>query len=421
VSTIFSLTVNAPTFSLDTPYVSAIGQGSSVTSYINIEPYSFAGSVHLTASGLPAGVTASFSPNPTSNGSSTLTLQASSTAALGQFNVTVTGTYGNQTAATSFPITIYAPTFTVDVSQNVVLGLGTSTTATAQIQPLYGFTGSVHLTLSNLPKGVTATISPNPTTQSSTVTLTASSTAALGQYNVLITGTSGSQSSSTYFPISIYVPTFTLSGYSVTVSQGSITTTPITVNQEYGFSGNVSFAVSGLPAGLTASFSPNPTTQTTSLTWTAAKSLATGTYYITVTGTSGSQSSSLLIQVTVNAGTFTVYVFQGATLAVGSTTTVYAAYSSTNGFQGSVTFAATGLPKGVTASIGPTSIAQYTYLILTADSSVATGNYSFTITGTSGTQSSSASVPLVIVTPNFMITDLDQSYGKPIYTVQRST
>jgi uncharacterized membrane protein len=409
VSTIFSLTVNAPTFSLDSPYFSAIGQGSSGTGYISVEPYPFTGSVHLTVSGLPAGVTSSFSPNPTLNGSSALTLQASSTAALGQFNVTVTGTYGSQTASTTFPITIYAPTFTVGLSENVVLGLGTSTTVTAQIQPLYGFTGSVHLTLSNLPNGVTATISPNPATQSSTVTLTASSTAALGQYNALITGTSGSQSSSTYFPISIYVPTFTLAGpyYGVTVSQGAISTTPINVNQEYGFSGNVGFAASGLPAGLTASFSPNPTTQTTTLTLAAAKTLATGTYNVTVTGTSGSQSSSLIFPVTINAGTFSVYVPQGGTLAVGSTTTVFAAYGTTNGFQGSVTFAATGLPAGVTASIGPNSTPQYAYLILAADSSVATGNYSFTITGTSGTQSSSASVPLAIVTPAFTITDLD--------------
>jgi uncharacterized membrane protein len=282
-----------------------------------------------------------------------------------------------------------------------VIGTGTSTTATAQIQQLYGFTGSVHLSLSDLPNGITATISPNPTTQASTITFTASSTAPLGQYNVMITGTSGSQSYSTYFPISIYVPTFTLSGpyYGATVSQGTITTTPITVNQEYGFSSNVSFAASGLPAGLTASFSPNPTAQTTSLKLTAAKTLATGTYNITVTGTSGSQSSSLIIPVTVNAGTFTVDVPEGGTLAVGGTTTVFADYGTTNGFQGSVTFAATGLPTGVTASIGPNSTTQYAYLILTAGSSVATGNYSFTITATSGTQSSSATVPLAIITP----------------------
>jgi hypothetical protein len=147
---------------------------------------------------------------------------------------------------------------------------------------------------------------------------------------------------------------------------------------------------------LTASFSPNPAAQTTTLTWTAAKTLATGTYNITVTGKSGSQSSSLIIPVTVNAGTFTVDVPWSATLAVGGTTTVFADYSTTNGFQGSVTFAATGLPKGVAASIGANSTPQYAYLLLTADSSAVTGSYTFTVTATSGTQSSSTSVPLTI-------------------------
>jgi uncharacterized membrane protein len=416
VSAIFSLTVNTSTFSLYPPYFSAIGQGSSATGYIGVDPFQFSGSVRLSISGLPAGVTASFTPNPASNGSSTLTLQASSTAALGQYNVTVTGVSGNQTASTTFPITIYVPTFTVYTPQNVILGQGTTTTATAQINQEYGFAGNVSLALSGLPKGVTGSFAPNPTTQQSTLTLTAATTAPLGQYNALLTGTSGKQSSSAYFPISIYAPTFTLAGpyYGVTVSQGTVSTTQVTINPEYGFTGKVSFAVSGLPAGLTASFSPNPTTQTTNLTLTAGKTVALGTYNLTVTGTSGSQSSTTTLPVTVNAGTFSIDVPQGATLGVGSTTTVYAGYTTTNGFQGSVSFTATGLPKGVTASIGPNSTPQYSYIVLTASSTAVVGNYTFTITGTSGSLSSSTSVPLAIVTPTFTLLDIDQYYGDPI-------
>jgi uncharacterized membrane protein len=379
--------------------------------------------VRLSVSGLPAGVTASFSPNPTSNGSSTLTLQASSTAALGQFNVTVTGVSGSQTASTIFPITIYAPTFTVNGPGNVVLGQGTTTTATAQIYQEYGFAGNVSFAISDLPKGVTASFAPNPTTQQTTLTLTASSTAPLGQYNALLTGTSGKQSSSVYFPISIYAPTFTLSGsyFSATVSQGTVNTTQVTINPEYGFNGKVGFAVSGLPTGLTASFSPNPTTLTTSLILTAAKSLAIGTYNLTITGTSGSQRSSTTIPVTVNAGTFNLNIILGGPLGVGSTTTEYAGYSTTNGFQGSVSFAATGLPKGVTASISPNSTPQYSYIVLTASSNAVLGNYTFTITGTSGSQNSSTSVPLTIVAPTFTISDLDQDYGNPIDIGQGTT
>jgi uncharacterized membrane protein len=317
---------------------------------------------------------------------------------LGQYNVTVTGVSGSQTASTTFPITIYAPSFTVGIYGNPILGLGTSTTATAQIEQQYGFTGAVHLAITNLPKGVTATTSPNPATQSATVTFTASSTAELGDFNALITGTSGTQSYSSYFPISVYTPTFTLSGayYGVTVSQGTVSSTPVTVDPEYGFAGKVNFTVSGLPTGLTATFSPNPTTQTTNLTLTAAKALATGTYNITVIGTSGSQRSSTTIPVTVNAGTFSVVVPDGATLPPGTSNSIYVYYSSTNGFQGDVSFAATGLPKGVTASLSSASTPQYAYIQLNVGSDAVPGSYTFTVTGTSGSLHSSVSVPLTI-------------------------
>ena len=422
VSTTFSLTVNTLPFSIDTPYVSEIGQGSTATGYVNIAPFPFTGSVHLAFSGLPAGVTASFSPNPTTNGSSTFTLQASSTAALGQFNVTVIGAYGSRTASATFPLTVYAPTFTLNAPYNVLLGQGTTTTATAQVNPQYGFSGSVSFAVSGLPKGVTASFSPNPATQQTTLTLTATTAAPLGQYNVLLTGTSGKQSSSVYFPISIYAPTFTLSGaYGVTVSQGTVSSTPVTVNPEYGFNGKVSFIASGLPNGLTAAFSPNPTALTTNLVLTATSALAVGNYNLTITGISGNQSSSIILPVTVNSGTFTVTVPQGAALGPGGNATVFAEYSTTNGFQGSVTFAATGLPKGVTAAIAPASTTQYAYIVLTADSSAVLGTYNFTVTGTSGSKSSSVSVPLTIATPTFTLVNFDQYYGIPIQVVQGAT
>jgi uncharacterized membrane protein len=153
----------------------------------------------------------------------------------------------------------------------------------------------------------------------------------------------------------------------------------------------------------------------------ASNTLAIGTYNLTVTGTSGSQRSSVIIPITVNAGTFAVYVPEGATLGVGASTNMYAGYSTTNGFQGSVSFATTGLPKGVTASIAPNSTPQYSYILLTASSNAVLGNYTFTITGTSGSQKSSVSVPLTIVTPTFTIFDLDQYYGDPIDIGQGTT
>jgi uncharacterized membrane protein len=397
------ITLNAPYGNL------SLGRGSSATSSLYIQSRNGSATpanVRLSASGLPAGVTISFSPNPTSTGSATLTVNASSTASLGQYNVTVVAASGNQSASTTFPVTIYAPTFTLQGPGNIDLGQGTASTASVYIYPQYGFTGNVSFTISNLPAGVTASISPNPATQSTTLTLIASKTATLGQYNALITATSGNQKSSAYFPISIYTPTFNLNGpYSVTVSQGTVSTTQATINPQYGFNSNVSFAISGLPTGLTASFSPNPTAQTTVLTLAASRTAAIGTYNLTVTGTSGNQKSSTTFPVTINAATFTLSAYS-VNLGVGATTSTFVSYQSSNGFGGAVNLTVSGLPNGVTASISPNPIASYGTIELTASKSTALGSYTYTVTGTSGSQSSSVKVPLTIVTPSFTISGL---------------
>lgn len=74
----------------------------------------FSASTSLTASGLPAGVTASFAPTsvtPTANGSatSTMTLTASSTATVGTWTVKVSATSGTVTRTANVELTVTAP------------------------------------------------------------------------------------------------------------------------------------------------------------------------------------------------------------------------------------------------------------------------------------------------------------------------
>jgi trimeric autotransporter adhesin len=86
-------------------------------------------------------------------------------------------------------------------------------------------------------------------------------------------------------------PNFTLSisPASATVAHGGGTAVyTVTITPSGGFTGAVTLSVSGLPAGTTGSFSPNPATSTSTLTLTVNKSTARGTYTFTVTGTSGS-------------------------------------------------------------------------------------------------------------------------------------
>ncbi len=86
----------------------SVAQGSSGTSTISTAVTSgSAQSVALSASGLPAGVTASFSPTSvTAGASSTLTLTASSTATTGSYTLNVTGTGASATHTVSVTLTL---------------------------------------------------------------------------------------------------------------------------------------------------------------------------------------------------------------------------------------------------------------------------------------------------------------------------
>ena len=118
----------------------ALGQGSSGTSYVYVNPqYGFAGNVNLSVSGLPSGVTASFSLNPTTS-NSVLTLTASSAAAPGQYALTITGTSGTQTVTTPFALGIYAPSFILSPG-SIAVGQGGVGTANVGVYPQYGFSG----------------------------------------------------------------------------------------------------------------------------------------------------------------------------------------------------------------------------------------------------------------------------------------
>lgn len=97
----------SPSFTLTAvPNTLTISQGSSGQSTITVVPANgFSGSVTLSASGLPNGVTAAFVPNPTTT-TSVLTLTASGTATTGTSTVTIKGTSGSLTATTTLSLTV---------------------------------------------------------------------------------------------------------------------------------------------------------------------------------------------------------------------------------------------------------------------------------------------------------------------------
>ena len=100
--------VPTPDYTLSpNPASLTINRGASGTSTISIpRTGGFTAGVTLTASGLPAGVTASFNPSQTTGGSSVLTLSASSTATIGAATITVTGASGSLTRTATVNLTV---------------------------------------------------------------------------------------------------------------------------------------------------------------------------------------------------------------------------------------------------------------------------------------------------------------------------
>src|SRR5712691_7505648 len=214
-----------PDFALSaTPAFQTVTQGGSTTYTVNISPSGgFTGAISLSAAGLPAGASASFSPNP-ATGSATMTVSTTATTSTGSFPVTITGTSGNLSHTASVSLVVNAapvPDFSLSAtpaSQTVIQG--GSTTYTANISRLGGFTGGVTLSVSGLPAGATGTFNPNPAAaNSSTFTVTTAATTPTGSFLLTISGVSGALRRTTSATLVVTPPA--AGDFSLSASPGS--------------------------------------------------------------------------------------------------------------------------------------------------------------------------------------------------------
>ncbi|MGA9789379.1 MAG: S53 family peptidase, partial [Terriglobales bacterium] len=261
-------------------------------------------------------------------------------------------------------ITALAPTgpaFALSANpSSVSVTQGGQATSTITVTPEDGFSGSVTLSASGLPNGVTANFNPNPATGTSTLTFTASGTAATGTVTVTVQGVSGSLTNSTLISLTVnpLVQSFTLaaSPNSLTIAKGGAGgQSTITITGVNGFNSNVTLSATGVPAGVTAVFNPNPAFPTSTLTLTAAKSAKAGTYTVTIKGVSGSLSATTTLTLTVEAlGSFKLSASPSKlTVAQGSSGTSTITVEPTGGFDQAVNLTAIDVPSGVTASFSP--------------------------------------------------------------------
>jgi hypothetical protein len=301
---VFANNCDAADFALSSSWVETVTPGNNAQYPVTVNALDgFASAVTLSMSGLPSGISASF----TSGNNSTLTLTASGSVTPGVYSAAINGAGGGITR--TVPVTMVVPSvpdFSISAtpsSQGVVAG--GSTTYTVNVSALDGFSGNVSLSASGLPTGSSAGFNPTSiaTSGSSTLTITTSGSTPTGSYTVTITGTSGGLTHTTMVTLAVNDFTISAAPSSQTVTAGNSTNYTVTVGNVNGFNGTVTFSASGLPTGATAAFNPTSVASlgTSTLTITTGSSTASGTYTVTVTGTSGSRVHSTTVTLVINA------------------------------------------------------------------------------------------------------------------------
>jgi hypothetical protein len=308
-----------PTLTLSPSSVKLTAGGSGQQASLLLTAPTGTGAATATVSGLPTGV--SISPTTLSLTPGTalpVTLTAAASAATTTAMLSFTTTIGGQAVSTQGSLSVQAAA-PADFSLSITptsLSLpsnGTASTVSVLATAVNGFSASVSVAISGLPSGVTAqpsSLSLTPGT-ASTLSLTAAAGTAAGSATVTLTGTSGALAHSASLALSVVSPPPAQADFSLAVSPQSLSLTiggagqPVQLSATAlnGFSGTVSVALSGLPAGVTAnpaSLSLTPGSPQ-SVTLTAGNSAQAGNVNVVFTGTSGGLSHTATLALTVVA------------------------------------------------------------------------------------------------------------------------
>jgi kumamolisin len=193
------------------------------------------------------------------------------------------------------------PSFSLSSSPGAVSVVqGSSGTSTITSTIYNTFNSAVSLSASGQPTGVTVGFNPTPIAApgsgTSTVTFTVASNAVTGTYPITITGTGGGLTETTTVSLTVTAPapaafTISVSPTSGSIAQGQSGYVVVTTAVSGGFNSAITMSATGLPSGVTGSFSPNPIpapgSGTTDFNMTVSRTARTGTSTITITGKGG--------------------------------------------------------------------------------------------------------------------------------------
>jgi hypothetical protein len=358
-----------PNFSISaTPTALTIAQGGSGTSTITTAlSGNFNSSIALSASGLPVGATASFTPASIAApgaGSANLTLSVGASTPVGTYNVVVNGTGGGQTHSATINLTV--------------------TTGGSTTQQLLGNTGFENGSSNPAPWTVTSGVIDNSTFEAPH---TGSWKAWLDGYGSVHTDSILQQisvpSTATQVALSFWLhidttETTTTTAYDTLKvqlrnSSGTVLTTVATysnLNAGAGYS-QVSFDVSAYKG------------QTIQVYLVGIEDAGLKTSFVV---------DDFALNATTSGGAAADFAISSSptalTMAVGGSGTSTITTTLSGSFNSAIALTASGLPAGATASFAPTSIAApgagSSTLTISVGSATAVGTYSVTVNGSGG-------------------------------------
>src|SRR3989441_5060863 len=386
--------------------------------------FQFQGAVSIGATGnsTSASTGVKVTCNPTTVQIVSPTLTATSTCSLSSsfptthdFAVNINGTGGtnNLITNTTSTITVHVvgtvtPGFSLSAT-NSNFNVGASGSTSVTVTSLNGFSGTVSITGSSTPSGVTVTPCSATVASGGTATATcALSSSTSGVYSVALSGSGGGVSNST--AITVHVGDFTVSAASndVSFNTGSSTTDVLTLTSTQNFAGSVN--VAGTLSGLTITCSSATLAANGTATSTCTISSSTpGIYSLTVTATAATGTASHSVTIIVHVGDFTVSAASSnISFNTGASTTDALTLTSTQNFAGTVNVA--GTLSGLTVTCTSATLAANGTATSTCTISSSTpGIYSLTVTATAATGTASHSVTIIVHVGDFSISASPQS------------
>ncbi len=378
------ITLDAVDFAVTaSPSTLAVIVGDAAVFQIDVTPLAgFTGDVTLT---LPASPGAVFTPSVIVGGAGSSVLTVPTDTA-GTFPLSVFGTSGSRTHTVDITLDVVDFALTVSPSATQVL-VGDAALFQIDVSPLAGFTGDVTLTL---PASPGAVFTPSVIVGGAGSSVLTVPTDTAGTFPLSVFGTSGSRTHTVDITLDVADFSMTVSPATLEVLVGDAAIFQIDVSPLAGFTGDVTLT---LPASPGAVFTPSVIVGGAGSSVLTLPTGATGSFPLTVVGTSGSRIHP--VGLTLDVVDFALSA-SPPTLAVivGDDALFHINVTPLADFTGDVTLAVPAFPGAFFTPSVIVGGAGSSVLTVPTDSS---GLFPLTVVGTSGSRTHTVDITLDVV------------------------